>query len=179
MAGGESEGSAAVVLAQHDAFCGVDSFDGDDGESGARFSEATRCVSAVSTAGSSPLARAQASSSFGVWQQQDEKHCFAELQPQGLSWQGKGCERSLAASLAVATSSPPTAIARSVSPPSGSGRPEATSECITTASQLTRRQQPGRNGLPKGHGVVGDEAIAGRGSTTSPTTRLHELQHRE
>jgi hypothetical protein len=96
-----------------------------------------------------------------VWQQQEEKHCVAELQPQGLLWQGKGCERSLAASRAAATSSPPTAMVRSVSPPRGSGSPEATSVCITTASQPTRRQQPGRNGLPKGHGVVGSEGIRG------------------
>ena len=55
---------------------------------------ATRCSSAASTAGSTAWAWAQASVSAGVLQQQLVKHCTAVSQPQGLSMQGNGRERS-------------------------------------------------------------------------------------
>jgi hypothetical protein len=54
--------------------------------------------SAAIKPGSTRLALAQASSSAGVLQQQFEKHCSAVVQPQGLSMQGNGCDRSLPAS---------------------------------------------------------------------------------
>jgi len=57
----------------------------------------TRPASAASTPGSTRFAFAQASNSAGVLQQQFEKHCSAVAQPQGLSMQGNGRERSLPA----------------------------------------------------------------------------------
>ncbi len=44
-----SRGGAAGSVTQHDTLCGVVSFDGDDEESGARSSEAARCVSVGSS----------------------------------------------------------------------------------------------------------------------------------
>jgi hypothetical protein len=44
-----SRGGAAGSVTQHDTLCGVVSFDGDDEESGARSSEAARCVSVASS----------------------------------------------------------------------------------------------------------------------------------
>jgi hypothetical protein len=71
---------------------------------------------------------AQASVSAGVLQQQLVKHCSAVAQPQGLSMQGKGRERSLPASRFAAGESE---AAGETNPremePSGNGRPEATS----------------------------------------------------
>jgi hypothetical protein len=82
-----------------------------------------RRMSAATTPGSAFMARAHARSSAGVLQQQLEKHCSAVAQPQGLSMQGNGCDRSLPASrLAVAD----VGLA-GCPPPSGSGRPDTTS----------------------------------------------------
>ena len=69
------------------------------------------------------LAFAQAKSSAGVLQQQFEKHCSAVAQPQGLSMQGNGCERSFTASRLAAGELEAAGDAA----PMGSGRPEATS----------------------------------------------------
>lgn len=57
---------------------------------------ATRSLSDSSTSTETFLADAHANSSAGVWQQQDAKHCSAVTQPQGLSIQGNGVERSFA-----------------------------------------------------------------------------------
>lgn len=74
------------------------------------------------TPASTPLARAHASVSAGVLQQQFEKHCSAVTQPQGLSIQGKGVERSFTASrFSVAGLALPGAAA-----PSGNSNPDAT-----------------------------------------------------
>jgi hypothetical protein len=84
---------------------------------------ATRRWSATITAGSTWCAVAQASVSAGVLQQQFVKHCSAVTQPQGLSIQGNGVERSFAASrFSAAGLAPPGATA-----PSGNGNPEARS----------------------------------------------------
>ena len=75
------------------------------------------------TAGSTLCAFAQASVSAGVLQQQFAKHCSAVTQPQGLSIQGYGVERSFTASrFSTAGLALPGATA-----PSGSGNPDATS----------------------------------------------------
>ena len=79
-----------------------------------------RCRAAI-TAGSIRRARAQASSSAGVLQQQFEKHCSAVAQPQGLSMQGNVVDLSLPARRLDAAASTAAGL-----PPSGSGRPEAT-----------------------------------------------------
>jgi hypothetical protein len=68
------------------------------------------------------LAFAQAMSSAGVLQQQFEKHCSAVAQPQGLSMQGNGRERSLPASRLAAGESEAAGNAA----PIGNGNPEAT-----------------------------------------------------
>jgi hypothetical protein len=58
-----------------------------------------------------------------VLQQQLVKHCSAVAQPQGLSMQGNGCERSLPANrFAAGESGAAGAII-----PNGNGSPEATS----------------------------------------------------
>jgi hypothetical protein len=83
---------------------------------------ARRCRAAI-TAGSTLRAFAQASVSAGVLQQQLEKHCSAVTQPQGLSIQGNGVERSFTASrFSTAGLAPPGAAA-----PQGNGKPEASS----------------------------------------------------
>lgn len=68
------------------------------------------------------MARAHARSSAGVLQQQLEKHCSAVAQPQGLSMQGNGFERSLPASRLAAGELDSTGD----TVPSGKGNPEAT-----------------------------------------------------
>jgi hypothetical protein len=84
---------------------------------------AARRLSATITAGSTRLAFAQAKSSAGLLQQQFEKHCSAVAQPQGLSMQGNGRDRSLPASrLAVGESRQKPKL------PMGSGRPRARTE---------------------------------------------------
>jgi hypothetical protein len=83
---------------------------------------AARRWSAAMTAGSTLWISAQASVSAGVLQQQFAKHCSAVTQPQGLSIQGNGVERSFAASrFSVAGLALPGATA-----PSGNGKPDAT-----------------------------------------------------
>lgn len=84
---------------------------------------AARRLSATITAGSTRLAFAQAMSSAGVLQQQFEKHCSAVAQPQGLSMQGNGRERSLPASRLAAGELEAAGDAA----PIGNGNPEATS----------------------------------------------------
>jgi hypothetical protein len=82
---------------------------------------AARRWRAAITAGSTLWAFAQTSVSAGVLQQQFEKHCSAVTQPQGLSIQGNGVERSFAASrFSTAGLAPPGATT-----PQGNGNPEA------------------------------------------------------
>lgn len=83
----------------------------------------TRRSSAASTSGSTRCARAQARVSAGVWQQQFVKQRSAVSQPQGLSMQGNGRERSLAESRLAEVATRPS----DATPPIGNGRPEATS----------------------------------------------------
>lgn len=113
--GSQQEDSTA--LAQHEVFAAVEQHCA----SGA--GAAARRVSATITAGSIRLAFAQAKSSAGVLQQQFEKHCSAVAQPQGLSMQGNGRERSFTASRLAAGESDAAGTAA----PIGNGSPEATS----------------------------------------------------
>ena len=111
----QHEASAAgTVLEQHEAVGAFPTVGG---------AQATRRSSAASTAGSTAWALAQASVSAGVLQQHWVKHCSAVAQPQGLSMQGNGCERSLPASRLAAGESE----AAGATIPNGNGSPEATS----------------------------------------------------
>jgi hypothetical protein len=126
-AGSSPAGTAAAAsqqlgfTAQHEVASQHDDTTLRDGSARAG-AAATRRWSAAITAGSTPRARAQASVSAGVWQQQFVKHCSAAAQPHGLSMQGKGVERSFPASRLAAGESP-----RVVDTPTGSGNPETTS----------------------------------------------------
>lgn len=80
---------------------------------------ATRRLSAAITPGATLWARAQASVSAGVWQQQVVKHCLAVAHPQALSMQGNGVERSFAASRLAAA-----AVGGDAGAASGNGTPE-------------------------------------------------------
>jgi hypothetical protein len=84
--------------------------------------QATRRWSAVSTAGSTRCVFAHASVSAGEWQQQLVKHRSAVSQPQALSMQGNGRDRSLPASRFAAGD----AGSGRATLPTGNGSPEAT-----------------------------------------------------
>lgn len=116
----QSVGGVAVAV-QHDGSAGAAEQQHDSADASAA-AEATRCRRTSSVAGSTRLASAQAISSAGELQQQLEKHCSAVAQPQGLSMQGKGRERSFPASR-LAAGEPGPAGAGAI----GSGTPEATS----------------------------------------------------
>ena len=107
----QHEGFACCLTAQHPP------------AAGAGAATATRRWRAVITAGSRPRAFAQASRSASVWQQHLVKHCSAVAQPQGLSMQGNGRDRSLPASRFAAGES----WADGETIPKGNGNPEATS----------------------------------------------------
>ena len=122
--------AAGSLLMQHDASARLAAAEQQEGFLGALTAFATacgsrfaRCSRATSTAGSTRCAFAQTRISAGVLQQQLVKHCSAVAQPQALSIQGNGRERSLAARrLAMADSGAAGAM-----PARGNGRPEATS----------------------------------------------------
>lgn len=84
-------------------------------------------ASAARTTASHPRARAQASRSAGEWQQQLVKHCSAVAQPHGLFMQGKGRERSLAASSRAVPESVRPGSGSDGRLPNGRGSPDATS----------------------------------------------------
>jgi hypothetical protein len=84
------------------------------------------------TASSTRRALAQANRSAAVWQQHLAKHCFAELQPQGLFMQGNGLDRSFSAKRAAIDPS---------SVPTGKGNPDATSACTSRQNQTTARRR--------------------------------------
>jgi hypothetical protein len=113
----DSQHEDSTASAQHEVFAAVEQ----QLASGA--GAAARRVSATITLGSIRLAFAQATSSAGVLQQQFEKHCSAVAQPQGLSMQGNGRERSFTASRLAAGDSG----AVGAEAPIGNGSPEATS----------------------------------------------------
>lgn len=85
------------------------------------------------TAGSMPRASAQASVSAGVWQQQLEKHFSAVSQPQALSMQGNGVERSLPAMFLAAAEC-------AGGGPNGSGNPEATKPYSASIAHVVTRR---------------------------------------
>lgn len=111
----------SACCAQQDAFAAQqDAAFSDRGSGRAR-------ASAARTTASHPRARAQASRSAGEWQQQLVKHCSAVAQPHGLFMQGKGRERSLAASSRAVPESVRPGSGSDGRLPNGRGSPDATS----------------------------------------------------